>query len=55
MARSSNYSELLEVWLNWRNTVGKPIREKFITHFTLANKAAQMNELPNKSNLILYS
>src|SRR5690349_6756178 len=51
MSSSKNYSELLEAWTNWRDASGKPIRKKFITYFQLGNKAAKMNELPNKSKL----
>ena len=51
MATSKNYSELEETWINWRNAAGKPARTNYITYFTLGNKAAKMNELPNKSNL----
>ena len=48
MTTSNNYSELEETWIKWRDAAGKPIRQKYITYFTLGNKAAKMNELPNK-------
>ena len=39
----SNYSELVEVWLKWREASGRPMRQLFVEYMRLANKAAQLN------------
>ncbi|XP_054162336.1 angiotensin-converting enzyme-like [Oppia nitens] len=48
MATSDNNSELLEAWVKWREVSGKQMRDKFITYYSLGNKAAKLNELPNQ-------
>ena len=48
MSQSTNYDELTEVWVNWREASGKKMRQDFITYYTLGNKAATLNKLPNK-------
>ena len=49
MSTSKNYTELTEAWLNWRDASGKKMRQDFITYYTLGNKAAKLNELPDQS------
>jgi peptidyl-dipeptidase A len=49
MANSKNYSELQEAWVNWRDASGKKMREDYITYYTLGNKAATLNKLPDQS------
>ena len=54
MAKSTNYSELTEAWVNWRDASGKQMRADFITYYTLGNKAAKLNQLPTQSNTLYY-
>ena len=53
MAKSTDYEELSEVWVKWREASGRKMRQDFITYYTLGNKAAKLNELPNKSSGLL--
>jgi hypothetical protein len=52
MANSKNYSELQEVWVNWRDASGKKMREDYITYYTLGNKAATLNILPDQCMIL---
>ncbi|CAG2104542.1 unnamed protein product, partial [Medioppia subpectinata] len=54
MATSGNHSELLEAWVKWRDASGKQMRDKFISYYSLGNKAALLNELPNTKFETLY-
>jgi hypothetical protein len=53
MANSKDYDELEEAWVNWRDATGRKMRDKYITYFTLGNKAATLNKLPNQCMSIL--
>ncbi len=55
MANSQDYDELEEAWVNWRDATGRKMRDKYITYFTLGNKAATLNKLPNQRMSILKS
>ncbi|CAG2109942.1 unnamed protein product [Medioppia subpectinata] len=48
MADSKDYDELLETWVNWRNATGKKMRKDYISYVGFVNKAAKLNELPNR-------
>ncbi|XP_050702649.1 LOW QUALITY PROTEIN: angiotensin-converting enzyme-like, partial [Eriocheir sinensis] len=43
MANSRNYSELKEVWQQWRATVGRGIRPHYLAYLELKNKEARLN------------
>uniref|UniRef100_A0A1W7RA02 Angiotensin-converting enzyme n=1 Tax=Hadrurus spadix TaxID=141984 RepID=A0A1W7RA02_9SCOR len=43
MANSTNYKELLQVWKQWRDTVGPPIKKKYLRYVELSNEAARLN------------
>jgi hypothetical protein len=45
MAKSRDYEELKETWINWRNSAGKPIRELYKEYIKLNNLAAVKNRL----------
>ena len=51
MATSHNYSQLIEVWVKWRDASGKQMRDRFIKYYTLGNKAAQLINLPDQGIL----
>ena len=53
MADSTDYDELTEAWVNWRDASGKKMRSDFITYYTLGNKAATLNQLPTQSDFIV--
>ena len=46
MAKSRDYEELKEVWINWRNSAGKPVRELYKEYVQLGNKAT--SRMPSK-------
>ena len=48
MAESKDSKELEEAWVNWRDASGKKMRNDFIEYYTLGNKAATLNKLPDK-------
>ena len=43
MAQSTNYTERLYVWEQWRTVVGRQIRPLYIRYVELKNKLAQLN------------
>jgi hypothetical protein len=45
MAKSRDYEELKETWINWRNSAGKPIRELYKEYVKLIKLAAVKNRL----------
>jgi hypothetical protein len=45
MAKSRDYEELKETWINWRNSAGKPIRELYKEYVKLLRLAAFKNRL----------
>ncbi len=45
MAKSRDYEELKEAWINWRNSAGKPIRELYKEYVKLIKMAAVKNRL----------
>jgi hypothetical protein len=45
MAKSRDYEELKETWINWRNSAGKPIRELYKKCVELTRLAALKNWL----------
>jgi hypothetical protein len=45
MAKSRDYEELKETWINWRNSAGKPIRELYKEYVELNNLAFVKNGL----------
>jgi peptidyl-dipeptidase A len=55
MAKSTNYYELREAWLNWRNSAGKPVRELYKEYVVLGNKAAVLNGFKTYDDLWLFN
>jgi hypothetical protein len=51
MAKSRDYEELKETWINWRNSAGKPIRELYKEYVKLENLAADKNRLKTLDDL----
>ncbi|XP_054156845.1 angiotensin-converting enzyme-like [Oppia nitens] len=45
---SKSYETLKEAWVNWRAQTGKKMRNYYIQYYQLGNRAAKLNELPNK-------
>jgi hypothetical protein len=45
MAKSRDYEELKETWIEWRNSAGKPIRELYKEYVKLDNLADVKNRL----------
>nr|QNF22884.1 putative angiotensin converting enzyme precursor [Lycosa tarantula] len=43
LATSENYDELLHVWKEWHEKVGRPMRKYFPIYVSLTNKAAKLN------------
>ncbi len=54
MAKSRDYEELRETWLNWRNSAGKPIRDLYKEYVVLGNKAAVLNGFKTVDDLWLF-
>jgi peptidyl-dipeptidase A len=54
MAKSRDYEELRETWLNWRNSAGKPIRDLYKEYVLLGNKAAVLNGFKTVDDLWLF-
>lgn len=52
LANSSNWDQLKEVWVNWRDASGKKMKDKYITYYQLGNKAATLNKIPGQSEYI---
>jgi peptidyl-dipeptidase A len=55
MAKSRNYEELNETWVNWRNSAGKPVRELYKEYVSLGNMAAVKNGFKTLDDLWLFS
>lgn len=49
LATSNDEKVLKEVWVNFRDATGAKMREDYITYYTLGNKAAGLNQLPDKN------
>lgn len=43
MATSTDYSRLYYIWLAWRNSVGPPMRQKYLELMQLTNEGAVLN------------
>ena len=54
MAKSRDYEELKETWINWRNSAGKPVRELYKEYVRLGNKAAVKNGFNTLDDLWLF-
>lgn len=54
MANSTDYEELKEVWVKWRDASGKPIRDLYVTYYELGNLAATKNEIPGHGDFNLF-
>ena len=48
LATSTDSELLKEVWTKFRDETGKKMRQDYVTYFKLGNKAAQLNQLPDK-------
>lgn len=55
MAKSRDYDELKEAWVNWRNSAGKPIRGLYEEYVKLGNKAAVANGFKTLDDLWMFS
>lgn len=47
MTDFANYSQLVDVWLKWREASGNRLRQTFVAYLALANKAAQLEGTRN--------
>lgn len=43
MAGSKDYGNLRYFWVNWRNAVGIPMKNKYVELIGIANEAARLN------------
>nr|CAD7567519.1 unnamed protein product [Timema californicum] len=53
LAHTRDYEEQLHLWKAWRDSVGPPIRSRYIHYMQLANKAARINGKYRINHLIL--
>lgn len=49
-SHSRNPDELLHIWKQWHDSVGPPMKNKFMRYVQLANQAARMNGLYKRKN-----
>jgi peptidyl-dipeptidase A len=54
MAKSRDYEQLKETWVNWRNSAGKPVRELYKEYVELGNLAAVKNGFKTLDDLWLF-
>jgi peptidyl-dipeptidase A len=54
MSKSRDYEELKEIWVNWRDSAGKPIKELYKEYIRLGNRAAVMNGFKTLDDLWLF-
>src|ERR1700722_7643581 len=55
MAESRDYEKLKEVWVKWREAVGRPVKDMYLEYVKLGNLAAVKNGLKTLDDLWLYS
>ncbi|GIY34930.1 angiotensin-converting enzyme [Caerostris extrusa] len=51
LTKSRDYDELSHVWKAWRDSAGKPIREKYLRFVNLSNEAARLNGFPDTGDM----
>ncbi|XP_045110504.1 angiotensin-converting enzyme-like isoform X5 [Portunus trituberculatus] len=51
MANSRNYSELLEIWKGWRESVSREIKPYYLQYLDLMNKMARLNNFSDAGEM----